>query len=58
MRSFHATVEAGADSSCESLGLTNEHVDVCYSFFANLNCSCCFVLFLLFMLFGRYYVLK
>lgn len=30
MRSFHATVEAGSDSSCESLGLTNEHVEVCY----------------------------
>lgn len=28
MRSFHATVEAGEDSSCESLGFTQKQVEV------------------------------
>lgn len=58
MRSFHATVEAGSDSSCESLGLTNEHVEVCNLFFGTLSRSCLFVSFSLFMVFGRYYILK
>ncbi|XP_058208752.1 protein ENHANCED DOWNY MILDEW 2-like [Rhododendron vialii] len=38
MRSFHATVEAGSDSSCESLGLTNEHVEAIQNFFCK-NCQ-------------------
>lgn len=30
MRSFHATVEAGEESMCDSLGYAQEEVDVCY----------------------------
>lgn len=29
MRSFHATEEDGAESICDSLGLTQKEVDVC-----------------------------
>lgn len=28
MRSFHATIESGAESMCESLGLSNAQVEV------------------------------
>lgn len=33
LRSFHATKEAGRESDCESLGYTNEQVDVRYDAF-------------------------
>ena len=39
MRSFHATEEAGSDSTCESLGFSTGQVDVFCSF---LSALCCF----------------
>ncbi|KAF9666494.1 hypothetical protein SADUNF_Sadunf16G0235000 [Salix dunnii] len=38
LRSFHATVEAGEESACESLGFTNREVEVMQSFFCK-NCK-------------------
>ncbi|XP_052177141.1 protein ENHANCED DOWNY MILDEW 2-like isoform X3 [Diospyros lotus] len=38
MRSFHATVEAGSDSACESLGFSDEQVEAIQSFFCQ-NCQ-------------------
>ena len=38
MRSFHGTVEAGAESDCVSLGFSKkEEVDVCYCFICTLK---------------------
>ncbi|CAK7324563.1 unnamed protein product [Dovyalis caffra] len=38
LRSFHATVEAGEESVCESLGFTNREVEAMKSFFCK-NCK-------------------
>ncbi|XP_028065711.1 protein ENHANCED DOWNY MILDEW 2-like isoform X3 [Camellia sinensis] len=38
MRSFHATVEAGSESACESLGLSDEQVEAIQNFFCK-NCQ-------------------
>lgn len=38
LRSFHATVEAGEESACESLGFTNREVEAMQSFFCK-NCK-------------------
>ncbi|XP_031375535.1 protein ENHANCED DOWNY MILDEW 2-like isoform X2 [Punica granatum] len=38
MRSFHATAEAGEDSTCESLGLTNAEVEAIQQFLCK-NCE-------------------
>ncbi|CAK9163878.1 unnamed protein product [Ilex paraguariensis] len=38
MRSFHATKEAGSDSMCESLGLSDEQVEAIQNFFCK-NCQ-------------------
>ncbi|XP_057473586.1 protein ENHANCED DOWNY MILDEW 2-like [Actinidia eriantha] len=38
MRSFHATKEAGSDSTCESLGFSNGQVDAIQDFFCK-NCQ-------------------
>ncbi|KAI8552941.1 hypothetical protein RHMOL_Rhmol06G0306900 [Rhododendron molle] len=38
MRSFHATVEAGAESQCESLGFSSEQVEAMQIFFCK-NCQ-------------------
>lgn len=48
MRSFHATVEAGAESQCESLGFSSEQVEVRYSSIFlpdGLHCSARFMMF-------------
>ncbi|XP_059662429.1 protein ENHANCED DOWNY MILDEW 2-like isoform X2 [Cornus florida] len=38
MRSFHATVEAGSESKCESLGFSDEQVEAIQDFFCK-NCQ-------------------
>ncbi|KAM7492749.1 hypothetical protein LguiA_035670 [Lonicera macranthoides] len=38
LRSFHATVDAGSDSICESLGLSDEQVEAIQNFFCK-NCQ-------------------
>jgi hypothetical protein len=38
LRSFHATVDAGTDSTCDSLGLSDEQVDAIQNFFCK-NCQ-------------------
>lgn len=48
MRSFHATVEAGEESQCESLGFSSEQVEVRYSSIFlpdGLHCSARFMTF-------------
>lgn len=37
MRSFHATIDAGEESQCVSLGLTKDEVEVCNSFILPCN---------------------
>jgi hypothetical protein len=45
MRSFHATVEAGPESVCDSLGFSQEEVDVCYCFISTLKSLFSFISF-------------